>query len=68
VYLESEPIKLMKYRCLLNGLELFGITEVNFITHGNKIEVNISGIDLTENENVSHEEIIGNLEYIHSTL
>jgi hypothetical protein len=67
VYIESEPIKIMKYMCLVNGVNLFGITEVTCITRGNRDEVNISGIDLTEGESASEEEIISNLEYLHDS-
>jgi len=68
IYIEDEILDLMKERCLLNGVSLIGIInfEYTFVKSENMnvFNLNISAIDLLENESTDHDRQIDNLNYL----
>ena len=70
IYLEDEIIELMKERCLLNGIGLINIIDFDytysktFLDYNNVFNLNISAIDLLENEICNQERHIDNLNYL----
>jgi hypothetical protein len=68
VYIEDEILDLMKERCLLNGVSLIGIVDFDYTFTKNVnfsvFNLNISAIDLLENESTDNDRQIDNLNYL----
>ena len=70
IHVDIESLYGLKERCLLNNIGLIGIVsfEYSFINHvfnkKNVFDLNISAIDMLENENQNSIELIDNLNYI----
>ena len=70
VYIDEEYLEGLKQRCLLNGIGLIGISNFeytfidHFLTKKNVFNLNVSAIDLLENENINCDQQIDNLNYL----
>jgi len=70
IYLEDEILESMKERCLINGIGLINIIYFNytysktFLQYNNVFNLNISAIDILENETYDYNRQIDNLNYL----
>ena len=70
VYIDEEYLEGLKQRCLLNGIGLIGISNFeytfidHFLTKKNVFNLNVSAVDLLENENINCDQQIDNLNYL----
>ena len=70
IYIDDEFYGGMKQRCLLNGIGLIGVTEFDYtytersMGKKNIFNLNISAIDLLEDERFEKIEQIDNLNYL----
>ena len=70
-YIDEEPLHLMKKRCCLNNVGLIGITDFSYTidTCDTKFtlpvyKLDITGIDLLEDQKITNEEFIDNLNFL----
>jgi len=70
IYIDTDTLYSVKYRCLLNNIGLFGITDFDydylgtFLNQKDVFNLSVSGIDLLEGEELDYPTKIDHLNYL----